>query len=117
MSAVNTVLITGTIGDNPKISYFANNDFVVNFSLKNSYIKKGKDGSMKLMTQFFSCSAFSSITKQLEKLVMPGNKVLIAGALRQSSYKDKDGEFKSSVQISVDTITVFGTREKENEYE
>jgi len=117
MSVINKVLITGVIGDNPRITYLQQEEIVVNFILKNSYAKKNKDESLQTVVQFFNCSAYSRFINNLAKLVVPGNKVLVVGSLKQGSYKDKDGNYKNSVSITADSITVFGNKERNEEYE
>lgn len=63
-------------------------------------------------TDFFNLVAFSKTAEFLSKYFEKGRRVLIDGILRQSTFEDKDGNKKSTVEVVVDNVEFADDKRK-----
>lgn len=55
-------------------------------------------------TDFFNLVAFGKTAEFLGKYFAKGRRILIEGVLRQSTYEDKEGNKKSTVEVVIDNV-------------
>ena len=63
-------------------------------------------------TDFFNLIAFGKTAEFLSKYFDKGRRILIEGVLRQSTFEDKDGNKKSTVDVVVDQIEFADDKKK-----
>lgn len=99
------ITVQGNIGKDPEIK-FAGDLAIAKFSVaetprtKNKSTGQWEDGE----TMWFNVVFFGSQAEAVVDNYAKGETVLLIGKLRQSSYTDKSGEAKSSMEIVGESI-------------
>ena len=99
------ITVQGNIGKDPEIK-FSGDLGITRFSiadtprLKNKTTGQWEDGE----TTWFNVVVFGSQAETVVDNYAKGDTVLIVGKFRQSTYTDKNGEIKSSLEINADSI-------------
>ena len=99
------ITVQGNIGKDPEIK-FAGDLAIAKFSIaetprtKNKSTGQWEDGE----TMWFNVVFFGSQAEAVVDNYAKGETVLLIGKLRQSSYTDKSGEAKSSMEIVGESI-------------
>ena len=99
------ITVQGNIGKDPEIK-FSGDLAITKFSLaetprtKNKATGQWEDGE----TIWFNVVVFGSQAETVVDSYAKGDTVLIIGKFRQSNYKDKNGEEKTSLEINAESI-------------
>lgn len=99
------ITVQGNIGKDPEIK-FSGDLGITKFSLaetprtKNKVTGQWEDGE----TVWFNVVVFGSQAETVVDNYAKGDTVLIIGKFRQSSYTDKNGEAKTSLEINAESI-------------
>lgn len=99
------ITVQGNIGKDPEIK-FSGDLGITKFSLaetprtKNKATGQWEDGE----TIWFNVVVFGSQAETVVDNYAKGDTVLIIGKFRQSTYTDKNGEVKSSLEINAESI-------------
>lgn len=99
------ITVQGNIGKDPEIK-FSGDLGITKFSLaetprtKNKVTGQWEDGE----TVWFNVVVFGSQAETVVDNYAKGDTVLIIGKFRQSNYKDKNGEDKTSLEINAESI-------------
>lgn len=112
---VNKQLILGNVGQEPRISTFADGGTVANFSV--AYTEKGyttKSGqSVPEWTEWFNIVAKGSHANTVAQYVHKGDKIYIEGKTKTRQYTAQDGTARSITEVVVDNfggkIELLGT--------
>lgn len=81
-------------------------NYIASFILAcNRYSKNDHEAA-----DFVRCKVFGSRAKTLEQYVHKGSRLVVSGTLRQSSYKDKDGNSRTDWSVIVDDFTFGDTK-------
>ena len=81
------------------------------FARFNVAVNSGK-GDKKTVT-YFTCTAFSGMGKAIAQYCKKGNRVYIAGDLSAGVYKDKEVNYKPSLNVTVQNVEFLTEKEKE----
>ena len=102
------ITVVGNVGTEPELKFFSgkNGDFgVTNFSL--AYTPREKKGTEFVdgETVWFRISVLG---KQAEAAteIKKGDKVIVMGAFKQSTYQAKDGTMKTGLEIKADSFGI-----------
>lgn len=102
------ITVTGNVGTEPELKYFSgkNGDFAVtNFSL--AYTPRERKGTEYVdgETVWFRISVLG---KQAEAAteIRKGDKVIVVGAFKQSTYQAKDGTIKTGLEIKAESFGI-----------
>lgn len=107
MSDINSVFITGNLGQDPEIKYFESGKVVSNFNVAvNEY--QGKDKDEK--TNWISCRAWGKKAEFISEYAKTGSFVMIHGHLGVDEWQADDGTTKRKVFINVDEIKVVSKK-------
>lgn len=98
---------TGRLGQDAKELSTSGGNFVVKFSLA---VKQRKGE-----TEWVNCVIWGERGKKLLPYLTKGTQVWVAGELSLNRYQTKTGEFKSSVDINVQTFEFAGGRQNSDE--
>jgi single-strand DNA-binding protein len=99
------ITVQGNIGKDPEIK-FSGDLGIAKFSVaetprtKNKVTGQWEDGE----TVWFNVVVFGSQAETVVDNYAKGDTVLIIGKFRQSNYKDKNGEEKTSLEINAESI-------------
>ena len=100
--------VTGNVGTEPELKFYngKNGDFAVtNFSL--AYTPRERKGTEYVdgETIWFRISVLGK-QAELATEIKKGDKVLVVGAFKQSTYQGKDGSAKTSLEIKADSFAI-----------
>lgn len=93
---MNTVHLLGRLTGDPELRQTPSGNSVVSFSV--AVNRLGKDNG----TDFISCVAWRESGENLARYFTKGKPIAIVGRLRIKSYKDKQGNSRSSTEVVVD---------------
>lgn len=111
----NLVLLTGNVGNDPKVTPLENGVKVATFSLATStggYTnKEGKE--IPEVTQWHNIVAWRGLAELCEKYIHKGDKVEIIGTIQYREY-DKDGQKRYVTDIVASDIILSGGKSESN---
>jgi single-strand DNA-binding protein len=108
-SDINRVIISGRLGAEPETRFTQNGTAVMNLRIASSrkWFDKATNAE-KEDTAWVSAVCFGKRAEALSKILQKGERVMIEGSLRTSSYDDKDGVKRNRVEINIDEIVFAG---------
>lgn len=113
---INSVIITGHLGDNPKAIALESGLTIANFSVAVNEVRgKGKD--RKDFTHWIDCTAFGILAETVSKLLSKGSKVTVAGRLNQQKWESADGKKMSKLVVIIDNIAFMSQKSAASEPE
>lgn len=101
---MNKTILMGRLTRDPEVRYTNGNNgqtAIASFSLAvdRRFKREGEPDA-----DFFNCTAFGKTAEIIEKYVVKGSKILIAGRIQNNNYTNKDGQKIYSVQVLVDEL-------------
>lgn len=103
------LILTGNLGNDPKMNQTASGKLVANFSLG---VNVGKDEQGQRMTKWYACDAWDKQAEIVEKYLHKGSKVLVRGTPRADAYTSKkDGKVHAVLRMTVRTLEMLDSRE------
>lgn len=99
---MNLVIVSGRVGQEPKVSTFQSGTKCINFSVAVTRSYKSKDG--EYLTDWIYCQAIGKIAETLEKRLEKGKKYLFTGSWQVDSYVDKDGNKVTANKLNVSSM-------------
>ena len=110
------ITVSGNVGSDVEIKFFdgRNGSFgVARFSLAYTPREKNKAGEwVDGETVWFSVSVVGKQAETIADQISKGQRVLVSGAFKQSSYTAKDGTQKQGLEIKADSVTLELTTAK-----
>jgi len=107
---VNKQIILGNVGQEPRISTFADGGTVANFSV--AYTEKGyttKDGrQIPDSTEWFNIVAKNSLANVVQQYVHKGDKIYIEGKTKTREYVGSDNVQKRITEVHAEKIDLLG---------
>lgn len=100
------VTVTGNIGSDPELKFTKNNTPFVSFSLAYTPRQKQGDDWVDGETMWFRVTQWGEKSESLMDTLSKGNKIMVVGTLKQSTYKAKDGSDKVGLEITAQEIGV-----------
>ena len=112
MKSVNKVIILGTMGRDPEVTYVAGNTVpVVKFSLATNESYKDDQGNWQERTEWHSIVAWRRLAELVGQYVKKGDRLYIEGKLQTRSWDDqKTGEKKYRTEIVANDLVLIGGR-------
>jgi single-strand DNA-binding protein len=110
---VNKVILLGNLGKDPEVKYTPSGMAIARFSLATTERAKDKEGNWQDKTEWHNLVAFGRTAEVAGEYLKKGRTVYIEGALRSSSWDDKEtGQKKYKTEVIVnDLVMVGGQRE------
>lgn len=107
---VNKQIILGNVGQEPRISTFADGGTVANFSV--AYTEKGyttKDGrQIPDSTEWFNIVAKNSLANVVQQYVHKGDKIYCEGKTKTREYVGSDNVQKRITEVHAEKIDLLG---------
>ena len=113
------ISVKGNVGSDPELKFSKNNTAYANFSLaytpRTNENGEWKDGE----TTWFRVTVFGAKAEALVDTVKKGDAVLVVGEMKQSTYTDKEGKERTSMEIAARDVGLVPrlqkTQKKEND--
>jgi len=96
---MNQIIIEGNLGSDPEIKMFKD-EVLASFSLAHTPRKKVKGNYEDGETIWFRVTFWNSKSDAVLENLKKGDRIAVVGKLAQSTYKGKDGESKTSLEIA-----------------
>jgi len=109
MSDINTVCISGRLGEDPKLKYFESGALKADLSVGvNKYSAKQE----KEVVTWHKVTAWGNKAKYISDVAKSGAFVVIQGTLEKDTYQDEAGNNRASVYVLVDEIKIQNKKEQ-----
>jgi len=106
---VNKVILLGNLGKDPEVKYTQGGMAIARFSLATTERAKDKDGNWQDKTEWHNLVAFGRTAEVAGEYLKKGRTVYIEGALRTSSWDDKEsGQKKYKTEVIVNDLVMVG---------
>ncbi len=111
MASVNKVILIGNLGRDPELRYTPSGTAVANFTVATNETWKDKDGTKQEHTEWHRVVAWGKLAEIAGEYLRKGRQVYIEGSIRSRTYKDKDGNERTAVEIRADNMVMLGRQE------
>jgi single-strand DNA-binding protein len=111
MASVNKVILIGNLGRDPELRYTPSGTAVANFTVATNETWKDKDGTKQEHTEWHRVVAWGKLAEIAGEYLRKGRQVYIEGSIRSRTYKDKDGNDRTAVEIRADNMVMLGRQE------
>jgi single-strand DNA-binding protein len=100
------ITVKGNVGSDPELKFSKNNTAYVTFSV--AYRPRTKDGDNWVdgETMWFRVVQFGVKAEATTDMIKKGDAVLVNGTMKQSTYTDKEGKEKTSMEITATDVGV-----------
>ena len=105
---INRVVIVGRLTRDPELRTTPTGVSVISFSLAFDNKTRNADGSTG--SSFINCTAWRQNAEFIAKYCQKGTQVGIEGSLFESRFQRRDGTNASRIEIQVDSVTLFGSK-------
>ena len=109
---MNSVILIGRLTANPVLRMTASNKEVVRFTIAVNREYKNTNGERE--ADFINCLAFNKTAEVINNYLKKGDLTAISGAIRTSSYVNKNDKKVYVTEVVVDKITFLETKKQEN---
>ena len=110
------ITVSGNVGSDVEIRFYdgKNGSFgVARFNLAYTPREKDKQGNWSDgITTWFNVSVVGKQAETIADQITKGQRVLVSGTFKQSSYTAKDGTQKTGLEIKADSVTLELTTAK-----
>lgn len=106
MAGETVITVVGNLTADPELRYTQNGKAVANFTIASTprtfdrQANEWKDGD----ALFLRASVWNEFAEHVSGSLTKGNRVIAQGRLRQRSYKDREGNQRTSIELEVDEI-------------
>lgn len=101
-------LATGNLGADPELKYTAQGKAVCNFRIGVGTGRRDPDGNP--LTEWVRCVAWEEKAELCAESLRKGSKVLIEGRPTATAWKDRDGEPRAQLEVTVFTVEFLSPR-------
>lgn len=109
MGDINTVCISGRLGDDPEVKYFESGSIKVSFSIGvNRYSSKKQAEEVT----WHKVVAWGKRAEFIGDVAKKGALACVQGTLEKDTYEDTDGNTRTNTYILVNEIKISNKREK-----
>lgn len=98
------ISVKGNLGSDPDLKFSKNNNAYCNFSLAYTPRKQVNGEWVDGETNWFKVIVFGSKAEAVADSFKKGDTVLVVGELAQSTYTDKEGKEKTSMEITAKDV-------------
>jgi single-strand DNA-binding protein len=96
--------VKGNLGSDPDLKFSKNNNAYCNFSLAYTPRKQVNGEWQDGETMWFKVVAFGTKAEAIADTFKKGDTVVVVGELAQSTYTDKEGNEKTSMEITAKEV-------------
>ena len=110
------VMIIGNLGRDPEMRYTPNGRPVTEFSVAVGHSKPdGSGGWIDEGTDWFRVTVWGDRAERTAEQFRKGNKVFVEGRFRTREYEAKDGQKRTSLEITADNVISLDARVRDEE--
>jgi single-strand DNA-binding protein len=110
MASFNKIIIVGYLGRDPELRYTPDGTPVCNFSVATTERRKDKSGEFRDVTTWFAVNLWRRQAETASQYLSKGSQVYIEGRLTAREYQDRDGNNRTSLDVSGSDVRFLGAR-------
>jgi len=110
MASFNKIVIVGYLGRDPEIRYTPQGTAVCNFTIATTEKRKDRTGEGQDITTWFRVSVWGRQAEVANQYLSKGKQVYLEGRLRQEEYTDRDGNRRTSLEVSATDMHFLGAK-------
>jgi single-strand DNA-binding protein len=108
VSGEGRITVTGNVGSEPELKFLESGRAVASFSVANTPRVKDSSGNWgDGETIWFRVTLWGRLAEAAVEDVQKGKRVIVDGRLTQRSYTTKEGEQRTSLEITADEVGVI----------
>src|ERR1700675_901330 len=108
------IMLIGNLGRDPEMRYTPNGKPVTQFSVAVSHSRPdGQGGWIDDGTDWYRVSVFGDRAERAAEQLRKGNKVFVEGRFKTREFEGKDGEKRTSLEITADSVVNLEKRPRE----
>ena len=108
------ITVKGNVGSDPELKFSKNNTAYVTFSVAYTPRTKEGDNWVDGETMWFRVVQFGVKAEATTDMIKKGDGVLVTGSMKQSTYTDKEGKERTSLEINATDVGVVPRLVKNN---
>ena len=109
----NKVIMIGNLVRDPELRFTPKGSGVCSFSIAlNRKFKKKDSDTYEEEVCFVTCTAFGPQRETISEHFKKGKAILVEGRLHQSSWKDKEGNPRTAIDVVVENWSFYGYKEE-----
>jgi single-strand DNA-binding protein len=110
------VMIIGNLGSDPEMRYTPSNRAVTQFNVAvNQSTKNQQTGEWVEETDWFRVSVWGDRAERMAETLRKGNKVFVEGRFKTRQFEGRDGQTRTSLEITADSIVNLERRPRDEE--
>jgi len=110
------VMIIGNLGRDPEMRYTPNGRPVTEFSVAvNQGRKDPQTGEWSDETDWFRVTVWGDRAERTAEQFHKGNRVFVEGRFRTREYEARDGQKRTSLEITADNVIALGERVRDDD--
>jgi single-strand DNA-binding protein len=106
---LNKVILLGNLGSNPELRMTNSGTGVLNIRLATTETYLDANKQRQERTEWHRVVLFGKRSEALGKILTKGDRILVEGGLRTTSYDDKDGNKKYTTEIVANNVVLNGS--------
>lgn len=110
----NKVFIMGNVGRMPEVRHLEGGNVVAEFSVATTEYYKDRNGSPVERTDWHNITVWGKSAEFVERFVETGTQVFVEGKIRYREYTDKNGQKRSTTEITADNIQLTGKKKSDD---
>jgi single-strand DNA-binding protein len=111
MSSFNKITIVGYLGRDPELKYTQQGTAVCNISVATTERRKDAAGEYEDHTTWFRITLWGRQAENANEYLAKGRQVYIEGRLRQEEYTDREGNRRTSLEVTATEMQFLGRRD------
>ena len=111
---LNKMMIIGNLGADPELRYTPGGKAVTDLRVAVNDNRKGPDGEWIEETLWFRVSVWEQQAERLAEQLRKGNKIYAEGQLRAREYEARDGQKRTSLELTADSLVNLEKRNRED---
>ena len=109
---MNNCTIIGNLCNDPELRTTSSGKAVCAFRLA---VDRRKKTEGQPSSDFFRVTAWSALAENCKKYLAKGKKVAVSGPVSVTTYQNKDGQFRATLEVLADEVEFLTPKEKEED--
>jgi single-strand DNA-binding protein len=107
---LNRVILLGNLGADPELRMTNGGTAVLSLRLATAETYLDRDKQRKERTEWHRVVVWGKRGESLGKMLTKGDRILVEGSLRTTSYDDREGNKRYTTEIVANNVVLNGTR-------
>lgn len=109
---MNKIFLIGNLTRDPELSETNSGISVCRFSVA---VNRRRTGDGEQQTDFFNVTAWRGLAENVARFCKKGNKVAVTGSIQIRQYEDRDGQKRTSVDVTADEVEFLTPKNAERD--